>query len=90
MIKKIDVILKLYGKVIQTVSAISAKEGIPLPDLLITIAKKKGWLDKMMDVIQSTLMDFINTARMIDKQISLKLKKTNHLILREQIITLRG
>ena len=72
VMKKVGVIMKLFGNVIETVSAISAKEGIPLPDLLISIAKKKGMIDNMMDVVQSTLFDFINIVKTIDNEISLK------------------
>ena len=72
VIKKISGLMKLYGDVIQIISAISAKEGIPLPDLLITIAKRKGMLDNIMDTIQSTLFNFINIVKMVDKEVSLK------------------
>jgi hypothetical protein len=64
--------MKLYGKVIQTISAISAKEGIPLPDLLISIAKRQGMIENMMDTVQSTLFDFVHIVKTVDKQVSIK------------------
>jgi len=72
VLTKVKVILKLFGNVIETVSAISAKEGIPLPDLLLSIAKRQGMIENMMDTVQSTLFDFINIVKTIDKQVSLK------------------